>query len=101
MRRRGGEADDDGSEIAGGYPLDVQRRALGQLQDPPGIRQERHPGRGERDRPGGAVDELHAEFVLQLLDLPAQRRLGHVQTLGGPPEVQLLGYRNEAGQAGK
>ena len=101
MRGRRGEADDDGAEIARGNALDRLRRALGQLQDAARVGQEGHPGRGQGDRPGGAVDELHAELALELLDLPAQRRLGHVQPLGGPPEVQFLGDGDEAGQPGE
>src|SRR6478736_5282914 len=51
------------------------------------VGQERHPRRHQRHRPRGEVDELHAQFVLELLNLPAQRRLRHVQPLGGASEV--------------
>ena len=101
MRRRRGEADDDRAEIPCGNALHGLRRALGQLQDAPRVGQERHPRGRQRHRPRGAVDELHAEFVLELLDLPAQRRLRHVQPLGGPPEVQFLRDGDEAGQPGE
>ncbi len=59
------------------------------------------PAGGERDRSGGAVDELHAELVLELLDLPAQRRLRHVQPLGGAAEVQFLRDGDETRQPGE
>jgi hypothetical protein len=50
--------------------------------------------RGSRGRelhaPRGPDEQNHAELTLQLPDRPRQRRLGHVQALGGVPEVQLL-----------
>ena len=36
--------------------------------------------------------------MLEVPDRPRQRRLRHVQTLGGPPEMQLLGNRYEIPQ---
>ena len=44
------------------------------------------------------LEELHAELGLQLLDLTTQRRLGHVQALGGASEMQLLGDGDETAQ---
>jgi 1,4-dihydroxy-2-naphthoyl-CoA synthase len=46
-----------------------------------------------------AVDELDAEFGFELLNLPTQRRLRHVQALGSATEVKLLGDGDEAGQS--
>jgi hypothetical protein len=34
-------------------------------------------------------------MVFEQLDLPAQRRLRHVQALGGAPEVQFFRNRDE------
>jgi hypothetical protein len=36
--------------------------------------------------------------VLENLDLPGQRRLGHVEPRGGAPEMQLFGNRNKAAE---
>jgi hypothetical protein len=36
-----------------------------------------------------------AELTLQRLDLSAQPRLGEMQRLGGPTEMQVLGERHE------
>jgi hypothetical protein len=60
--------------------------------------QEGPSGRRQPHRPAGPVQQDHAEDALQQLDLPAQRRLGHVQTLRRPPEVEFLGDGDEAPQ---
>ena len=44
----------------------------------------------------GELEQPNAELVLEKADLPAQRRLRHVETLGGAPEVELRGHRGEA-----
>jgi hypothetical protein len=41
------------------------------------------------------VHQQGADIGFELLDGPAQRRLGHVQAGGGTPEVALLGHRDE------
>ena len=43
-------------------------------------------------------EQLDAELVLELLHLPAERRLRDVQAGGGAPEVQLLGDGHEVTQ---
>ncbi len=52
-------------------------------------------GLGEVDAAGGAVEQLDAELGFQLADLLGERRLGHVEPLGGATEVTLLGHRHE------
>ncbi|CAM5316237.1 hypothetical protein SALBM311S_08179 [Streptomyces alboniger] len=49
-------------------------------------------GLGEVDTARGAVEQLDAEFGLELADLRGERRLGHVEPLGGSTEVALLGH---------
>ena len=70
----------DGGECQGGLPV----------QHPPGVR--------ELDTPAIPVEEPGPEPPLQLLDRARQRRLGDAQPLGGPPEMQLLGHRQEISQ---
>ena len=96
-----GESDDDRAEVAFGDPLDGLGGALGELKDASCVGEEGDPGGGERDRPRGAVDELYAELAFELLDLPAQRRLGHMEPLGRAAEVQFFGDGDEAGQPGE
>jgi len=38
------------------------------------------------------LQQLRAEFVFEILDLPAERGLGHAQLLRGLGEVLLLGH---------
>jgi hypothetical protein len=47
-------------------------------------------GDGELRRAPDAGEELDAELTLQLLDLPAERRLGDVESLRGAGEVTLF-----------
>ncbi len=68
------------------------------LEHVPRDRQQRGPGRGERDVVGAAVEQLLPELVLEVLDPLAQRRGGHVQFPRGGGEVQLLGDRDEVAQ---
>ena len=97
----GGESDDDRAEVAFGDPLDGLGGALGELEDASCIGEEGDACGGEGDRPGRAVDELYAEFALELLDLAAQRGLGHVEAFGGASEVQFFCDGDEAGQPGE
>jgi len=65
-----------------------------------GMLVEEAPGLGQAQR-SAAFEQGHAEFVLELLDLPAQRRLGDVQTLGGAGEVEGFGEHLEISQMTK
>ncbi len=42
-----------------------------------------------------ALEQPHAERLLQDLDLLAERRLRHAEPVGGPAEMPLLGDREE------
>lgn len=55
-------------------------------------------GRGEFDAAGRARQQRYAELALELTDLLGQWRLGDVQPVGGPAEVQLLADRDEVAQ---
>ena len=61
---------------------------LGQLfQQHIGVLIEKSPGFGQPQR-AAAFQQHHAQFILQLLDLPAQWRLGDVQAFGCAGEVE-------------
>jgi hypothetical protein len=47
------------------------------------------PGRGDPDPPALAVEQAHADQVLELADLPAQRRLRDVEPGGGLPTCSV------------
>ena len=51
--------------------------ALDQVEQPVGLVEERRPGAGQLDPPVVALEQRGADALLQLLDLPRQRRLGH------------------------
>jgi hypothetical protein len=76
-------------------------RVLGRAQDVVGLREERRARRRQRDAPPVAHQELDSHVVLERPDLLAERRLGHVQALGGSTEVQLLGDRDEVTEVAK
>jgi hypothetical protein len=78
------------------------RAALRHGDGAPGLRQrrvglgeEQPAGLGQRHAPARALEEPHAELALERLDLQAERRLRHMQPLGRPPEMQLLGNGDE------
>ena len=63
---------------------------LGLLQNPRRLLFKVFPRLSQPDASAGPVEEPDAELSLELHDLPAQGRLGDMQPLGCPPEVQLL-----------
>ena len=55
-------------------------------------------GGGQLHRAGMPGEQRRAQLFLQRGNLPAQRRLGNVQRLGGTAEVQVLGEGEEIAQ---
>ena len=55
---------------------------------------------GERTHHEGQCDN-QPELALHAPDQLAHRRLGHVEAVGRPPEVQLLGHGDEVAQMTK
>ncbi len=71
---------------------------LGQLfQQHIAVLIEKPPGLGQPQR-AAALQQNHAQFIFQLLDLPAQWRLGDVQANGGAGEVEGLTQHLEIAQ---
>ena len=66
---------------------------LGKEAQRAGIQQ--RSGVGEADATSAAIEEHRVELAFEQADLLAERRLRHVEALGGPPEVQFLGNRHE------
>ncbi|MNP72769.1 hypothetical protein D3C76_1693850 [compost metagenome] len=50
---------------------------------------EKPSGVGQPQRPA-TLEQHHPQFILQLLDLPAQGRLGDVQPFSGAGEIEGL-----------
>ena len=98
QERRAGEA----HAQRPGLPLvDAARVVRGAVevgQDRARVAQEGLAGRRHLHAPARPREELAAQLVLQQPDLVAQRRLGHVEPLGGAAEVQLLGDGHEVAE---
>ncbi len=62
-----------------------------------GVLIEKPAGLGQPQR-SAALQQNHAQFIFQLLNLPAQRRLGDVQAFGGAGEVQRFTQHLEIAQ---
>ena len=102
-------ADGRGDDQAGHEPDGEGARAAGRAGDPPpqrvragqqgpGVGQQLPPGRGQLGGPLVPDEQLRLQFVFQCLDLAGQHRLGDVQGLRGPAEVQPFGDRDEVAQ---
>ena len=88
------------------HPLDVfaadrlhgRHRGIDLAQDRAHPIEECVAGDGQLDAMRRAQQQRAAEQLLERTDLPAERRLGDVEALGRPPEVELLGDGNEGAQ---
>lgn len=92
------KADPDAAELARRRASRGRDRQVGLGQGPPGALEQRPAGFGESDLPGAAAQHVGAELLLELADRDAQGWLGHVQSVGGAAEVQLLGDCDEIAQ---
>src|SRR5882757_6119310 len=94
--RQPGEPEPQAPALPRGGPAGAHDRLLGA-----GHRRARELA---EDRPCGgqphvatiSVEQHRADFLLEGLDARAERRLRHVESLGGAPEEQLLGEHDEA-----
>src|SRR5690242_1779874 len=68
------------------------------LEDAPGPRDDFLAGRGEGYPLRGALDELHAEVVLELLELRRERGLADEAAFGRAPEVARIGQGDEVAE---
>ena len=62
------------------------------------VRMEEAAGLRELERAAAALEQQHADFLFELLNLPAQGRLGDMQPLGRAGEVELFGNGDEVAQ---
>jgi len=77
-------------DVHGAAPQPPQRvefrtHAIDLAQARLGMSEENLPGRCQLDAARMALEQRHAEFVLELLDLPTERGLGNVKLLGSLP----------------
>ena len=97
MREGGGagEAQPHQPAAAGGDSAHTADGVVDAGQDPRSLGLQKFACGGEGDLSCGAVEERDVQFRFQLPDRIRQRRLRHMQLLGGPPEVAGLGHYGE------
>jgi hypothetical protein len=71
---------------------------IGRLQDAPRTRHDLDAGLSEGHVVRGALDELHPEALLELLQLRRERRLADEALRRRPPEMTLVGHCDEVAQ---
>jgi len=98
VRQRGGEPDAQLANFPAPRTASVLRRLLGLREDSARMDEKAPPRLGERHPPLGALEQAHAEFVLQVADLHAERGLPDMYAFGCAGEVELLGHGNEIAQ---
>ena len=91
-RQRGAQAAERRPRAPGPSAPAGRRRCASRV---PRLGQQRATGRRQRDPARAAREELDAELALEPADALAQRRLSHVQALGGAAEVELLRHGDE------
>jgi hypothetical protein len=93
VRRAGDVAHAYQAGLAAPGPPGVLDQAGGVGQNPAGRLDEHPAGLGQPGRP--PLEQLDAQGTFEVTNLPAQRRLGHVQALGRPLEPTLIGNRDD------
>jgi hypothetical protein len=88
---RASDADDELPCLASSEPFADSAGVARLRQGQPCVLYEHLAGGGELHLATAAIEELHAQLVLELSDLLTQRWLPHVQARRGTPEVQCLG----------
>jgi hypothetical protein len=82
-----GEAGAEGFDGGGGL--------AGAFKDGAGFGEEEAASLGEAEGFGAAFEERDAEFVFEVVDLAAERRLGNVKASGGAGDVFFFGDGDE------
>ena len=98
VRRRAGEPDREAPELAARRAQRVLGGAVDRGEDLARPHEQDLARRRELDAARRAVQQRHAELGLEPPDLLRERRLGHVQALGGAAEVAFLGDGDERAQ---
>ncbi len=73
-------------------------RFVGAIQNGFGFGEKRCAGLGQLYRALGAIKKLQAEFIFEIMDLPAQRRLRDTKFLRRLGEVQNFSHGGEVSE---
>lgn len=95
MHRVADVADAQPALLAAPQAPSQRLQAFGVLEQGLGFVEEGPPVGSQAQALLAALEQLQAETLFQLGDLPAQRRLGDVQLLGGAADVLDLGHGDE------
>ena len=98
VQRRTNEADTESVTVGFVKPPDQGPHLVDTFEHLDGLLVEHPPGLAEAQRPAATLDQDKAQFVFELLHLPAQRRLGDAQDFGSAGEVSLARDGNEIAQ---
>ena len=101
QRGRAGEAHGQPARLAPGGTAHHLGQHVTALQQRLGLFQQRQPRRRGPHAARQALHQLHAQFVLQALQQPRQRRLLHAQALGRAGDVAFLGDGDKGAQLAK
>ena len=92
----GGEPDRDAAALPARDAPRRGGRLVGEAQDARRLREERLARGGEAHDAVRAREERRSDLMLQQPDLPAERRLRHVEPFGSAAEMELLTDGDEA-----
>ncbi|MNX45725.1 hypothetical protein D3C86_762490 [compost metagenome] len=98
IHRAADKTDIDRTNVALGKTPCGDCRLLSALQQVLRFDEKRPACSGEGDAASTAGEQRDAEVMFQQLNLPTERRLGHVQPFGGAAKIQFSGDGGEAAQ---
>jgi len=95
---RRGDADSKRTGSAKGHPFGASPRLVDVLQDASRVAQEQFPRRAQSNATRQSVEQEKSDLLLQILDLPRQRRLRDMQPRRRATEVLFLSDPDEIAQ---
>src|SRR6202158_944687 len=95
---RRGDADSKCTGLAKGHPFGASPRLVDVVQDTSRVAQEQCPRRAQSNATRQSVEQEESDLLLQILDLPRQRRLRDMEPHRRATEVLLLPDRDEIAQ---
>jgi hypothetical protein len=101
INRRCHEPDDEAPLLDHQRPAHHGAHFLDARQHLNGLFVKKPPGLGESKWPRRTIDQFSANLRLELLDLPAQRRLGDAEPIGRAGEIAFIYKRYKVAKLSK